>query len=261
LGAGTSSEGKNRLGYSSMTTGFQLGGDVLHASNAKGTQTRVGLTAQYANSSTDTTDRARFLFGLTDKTGSIKTDTYGLGGYYTAMAGNGSYVDVVGQVNRLSNKYSDLYGGKSKQKGWQYGLSAEVGFQVGSVAGWSVEPQAQLSYLHTRYDDYADVISHFGSYATNNLRGRVGVRMNKDVLVGGQSAQYYGIVNVNHDFLDAKEVNGVAEDYDKTSAEVGLGIQGNVSKRSYVYTDARYERSFSGNKEGAKFNLGLKSSF
>ena len=40
-----------------------------------------------------------------------------------------------------------------------------------------------------------------------------------------------------------------------------LGIQGHIRNNTYVYADARYQRSFKGNKEGAQFNVGIKASF
>ena len=40
-----------------------------------------------------------------------------------------------------------------------------------------------------------------------------------------------------------------------------LGIQGHIRNNTYIYADARYQRSFKGNKEGAQFNVGIKASF
>ena len=76
---------------------------------------------------------------------------------------------------------------------------------------------------------------------------------------------------MHHDFLKAKSItlndrvgNGsasVRESYDRTFGEVGLGIQGQIRNNTYVYADARYQRSFKGNKEGAQLNVGIKASF
>ena len=90
-------------------------------------------------------------------------------------------------------------------------------------------------------------------------------------MVDNKAAQYYGIVNVHHDFLKAKSITlhdrvgtgsaSVRESYDRTFGEVGLGIQGQIRNNTYVYADARYQRSFKGNKESAQFNVGIKASF
>ena len=53
----------------------------------------------------------------------------------------------------------------------------------------------------------------------------------------------------------------VKERFDRTSWELGAGIQGRVGKATYLYADARYERSFKGNTSAAKVTMGVKSSF
>lgn len=271
IGAGVSNAGGNRFEYDQFTTGFQFGHDLLHKTSSTGTQQRAGVTVQYAHSSMDAKDRVRPLVGLGEDTGSMNSNSVGLGGYYTRMNQAGAYLDVVSQVNHLTNKFSDSYGGNSKQKGWQFGLSAEVGKPVADLGGWKFEPQAQLSYLHTRYDDFTDRYSNIDGLNASQLRGRLGLRVYKDFKVDNKAAQYYGIVNVHHDFLKAKSItlndrvgNGsasVRESYDRTFGEVGLGIQGHIRNNTYVYADARYQRSFKGNKEGAQFNVGIKASF
>ncbi len=271
IGAGVSNAGGSRFEYDQFTTGFQFGHDLLHKTSSTGTQQRAGVTVQYAHSSMDAKDRVRPLVGLGEDTGSMNSNSVGLGGYYTRMNQAGAYLDVVSQVNHLTNKFSDSYGGNSKQKGWQFGLSAEVGKPVADLGGWKFEPQAQLSYLHTRYDDFTDRYSNIDGLNASQLRGRLGLRVYKDFMVDNKAAQYYGIVNVHHDFLKAKSVTlhdrvgmgsaSVRESYDRTFGEVGLGIQGHIRNNTYVYADARYQRSFKGNKEGAQFNVGIKASF
>ena len=40
---------------------------------------------------------------------------------------------------------------------------------------------------------------------------------------------------------------------------MGLGIQGQIRDNTYIYADARYQRSFKGNKKGTQFNAGIKA--
>lgn len=271
IGGGLSNNGHNRFEYDQFTTGLQLGRDLLHETSSAGTQQRAGVTVQYAHSTMDAMDRVRPLVGLSQDTGSMNSNSLGLGGYYTRMNQVGAYLDVVSQVNHLTNKFSDSYGGRSKQKGWQFGLSAEVGKPVAELDGWKFEPQAQLSYLNTRYDGFTDRYSNADGLNADQLRGRLGLRVYKNYMVENKAAQYYGIVNVQHDFLKAKAITlhdrvgmgsaSVRESYDRTFGELGLGIQGHIRNNTYVYADARYQRSFKGNKEGAEFNVGIKADF
>jgi autotransporter family porin len=271
IAAGQSNNGHERFEYDQTTTGFQFGRDLLSQTAATGTQQRVGVTVNYTHSNVDARDRVRPLVGLSQNTGSIGSNTIGLGGYYTQIAKNGLYFDAVGQINHLTNKYNDSYGGKSTQHGWQVGLSGEVGQSVANLKGWSVEPQAQLSYLYTKYSDFTDAYSNIHNKNTHNLRGRLGLRLTKDSVIDGKAAQYYGIVNVAHDFIKPKAINlsdtvgtgsnSVRESFDRTYGEVGAGIQGSVSQSTDIYADARYQRSFKGDKEGAQFNVGVKMKF
>lgn len=138
---------------------------------------------------------------------------------------------------------------------------------MANVAGWQFEPQAQLSYLHNRYNGFADTLSRVDGFNSDNLRARVGLRVHKDV----GAAQYYAIANVTHDFLKPQTLTlhdqvgtgsaSVNERFDKTAFEVGAGISGQVGKTTSIYADARYEQSFAGHRSGAKFNVGVKTSF
>jgi outer membrane autotransporter protein len=262
--AGQSNNGKNRFEYDQLSTGFQFGRDVWSNNTS-----RAGVTLNYAYSDIDARDSARAQASLAQNTGTIKSTALGLGGYFTQHMSNGMYVDVVGQANHITNKFNDSYSGQSKQKGWQAGLSTEIGKTVGNIGGWNVEPQAQLSYAYGNYKNFADAYSTIGNDNTNSLRGRLGVRLFKDLNISGQAAQYYGIANIGHDFIKPKNVTlsdrtsstTLNERFDNTYAEIGAGVSGQVSKTTSLHADARYQRSFKGNKEGAHLDVGVKVQF
>ena len=268
----TSNNGKNRFEYDQTTVGFQIGQDLLHDTTGSGTQQRAGLTTQYLRGNVDTRDRVRPIAGLSEDTGHIQSTAYGLGAYYTRMTNQGAYVDLVAQVNRLDNQFNDAYGSSSKQKGWQVGLSAEVGKPVAQIKGWTLEPQAQLSYLHAHYGAFADQFSKISSLNADHLRARLGLRVYKERHPdSSKTAQYYAIANIHHDLISPESVElaalnsddrvGVSERYDRTSWEVGAGVQHPLSKNTYFYGDARYEQSFGDRKHSGKITFGIKSSF
>ena len=268
----TSNNGKNRFEYDQTTVGFQIGRDLLHDTTGSGTQQRAGLTTQYLRGNVDTRDRVRPIAGLSEDTGHIQSTAYGLGAYYTPMTNQGAYVDLVTQVNRLDNQFNDAYGISSKQKGGQVGLSAEVGKPVAQIKGWTLEPQAQLSYLHAHYGAFADQFSKISSLNTDHSRARLGLRVYKERHPdSSKTAQYYAIANIHHDLISPESVElaalnsedrvGVSERYDRTSWEVGAGVQHPLSKNTYFYGDARYEQSFGDRKHSGKITFGIKSSF
>ena len=268
----TSNSGKTRFEYDQTSVGFQIGRDLLQTTASNGTQQHAGVTTQYLRGNVDTRDRVRPLVGLSENTGHLQTTAYGLGGYYTRMTNQGTYLDLVTQINRLDNQFVDSYGTSSKQKGWQAGLSAEVGTPFGQIKGWQFEHQAQLTYLYGRYGDFSDKLSNIGSLNTHNLRARLGLRVHKQTNPdSAKSAQYYGIVNLHQDLISPKSIQltslngsntvGVSEKYDRTTWELGAGVQHPLGKDTYFYGDARYEQSFNDRKHGGKITFGIKSSF
>jgi outer membrane autotransporter protein len=207
IAGGVSNNGKNRFEYDQRTAGFQFGRDLMAEATTQGTQKRAGVTVQYAYSSMDARDRVRPLVNLGEDTGSMSAVSYGLGGYYTRMTQEGAYLDVVSQVNRLRNKFADSYGGRSRQMGWQMGLSAEVGKPVAQIKEWKIEPQAQLSYLYNKYSSFSDTYSNIDGFSAHQLRARLGLRLNRDTTINGSTAHYYGIVNLHHDLLKPKTIH------------------------------------------------------
>jgi len=209
--------------------------------------------------------------GLEADTGDMEASAVGLGGYYTRSAKEGAYLDLVGQAAVLRNEFHDRYGEDPTQKGWRAGLSAEGGYPLLNWGkNWSLEGQAQLSYLYTHYQSFQDRVSKVDSYGTDRLRGRLGLRLVWDVRTGlNQSAQCYGRLNLVHDFLEPESVTvgagaervDVDEDYEKTWAEAGVGVQGWVTERASLFGEARYQRGLEGEREGLSLNLGLRVTF
>lgn len=257
----------DRFGYGQHISGIQVGYELKKRVLEDGTKEGSGVELHYSRGSSNFTDSKRTLVNLQEQTGSMKADSVGIGGYYTRMKTNGNYVDLVGQVSRLHNRFEDSYADTSTQNGWRLGLSAEVGRAINHNNGWTVEPQAQLSYLNSSYSGFNDSISRIDSYHTASLRGRLGVRIYKEP-VEANGKQVYGIINVVHDFLNPVEVtvDGTRLDdrFAKTYWEIGAGAQQTLNrdkKDVFIYGDVRYRRSFDGNKHGYMLNAGIKREF
>ena len=115
--------------------------------------------------------------------------------------------------------------------------------------GWQLEPQGQLRYLYTTYEDFSDVASGVSGYDSQALTGRAGIRIfHGEAYKKDDGLQVYGIGNIVYHFIDpaSVEIDGtdLEEEYSRTSWEVGAGIIGKVIPAIYVYGDARYEHAF-----------------
>lgn len=251
-------EGKKRLGFETDIYLVQFGTDIAVNYNPEtGSRRHTGVMVSYGQSDTDFTDQKRAENGrvAADKyTGKMDTHIVTLGGYSTYYDKNGSYLDLVGQVFYVRNKYEARNGYDAKQNGWGGALSAEVGrpYQIGE-SNWLIEPQAQLTYQYLSLNDFNDGTRQVKSDDHHGLRGRLGARLAYNV--GNDRLKtntFYVTANVLHDFVKPSKVrigrDRISEDYSRTWAEVGFGAQTALSKSMYLYADARYEHSLTGEK-------------
>ncbi|MDQ0573227.1 outer membrane autotransporter protein [Variovorax paradoxus] len=266
-------DGKRQFGFEQEMQYVQLGKELAvrySGDAADKSRSHTGLTAGYGRTSTHFSDRRRGDAGMGYDTGKMKGQMATLGAYHTRYADNGSYLDLVGQLHAVQNKYTDKYGGEGTQKGTGAGLSVEVGrpWQIGE-SQWLIEPQAQLSYQATRYRGFADNVSTVDGFTSQSLRGRVGARLawNDKAERGDKLTRtntFYVTADLLHEFKDPKAVTigntAVSEAWAKqTWAELGVGAQLPLSKAAYLYGGVQYQRSLSGtSREGVSGQLGVR---
>ena len=265
-----SNNGKSRFNYNQHISAFQVGQDFYSKEKTNGSNVHSGVFFDYSHAEVDFEDRIREDALLDKGTGSMEGNSYGIGGYYTSLKEDESYLDVVGMVSRLENKYEDSYNMKSEQKGYRVGISVEAGKKIVDLGKWKLEGQGQLMYQHTNYEDFDDEISKIEGYSSDSLRGRLGVRVYRHLestknINQIDKAQVYGVANVIQDFTNPEDVTiggtKVRENYDRTMLEVGGGFQVPISGNTYIYTDARYDKSLNGRKEEGKVTIGFKTQF
>jgi autotransporter family porin len=263
----THEEGRRAFGYTSRSSGLQVGQEVLASTNASGGLSRAAFSLDYVRSDADFEDRHRASAGLGRKSASLDAQSLALGAYFTYGFQGGSYIDVAGQVATLRNRFRDTYGGHGTQTGWRGGVSVESGLPLGAFSGWTVEPQFQLAYHVAQYRGFDDDVSRISSYTADALRARLGARVFRD-LAAGQKLHVYGMAHVVGDLLDPKRVkvgkSAISEGYGKSWGEVGVGVQGWVSKSTALFGEIRYQQGFAGKdekREGGSLNIGLRHGF
>lgn len=266
-------DGKRQFGSEQNLQFVQFGKDlsIAHSGDpGDKSRTHTGLSMGYGRTTTDFNDRRRGDAGMGYDTGKMKGQMATLGAYHTRYADNGSYLDLVGQLHAVHNKYTDKYGGEGTQKGAGFGLSAEVGrpWQIGE-SQWLIEPQAQLSYQATRYRGFSDDVSSVDGFTGQSLRARLGGRLawndkadRADKLT--RTNTFYVTANLLHEFMDPETVTvggtSVSEDWaKKTWAEIGVGAQLPLSKSTYLYGGLQYQRSLGDrSREGVSGQLGVR---
>ncbi|WP_246553945.1 autotransporter outer membrane beta-barrel domain-containing protein [Bradyrhizobium ottawaense] len=213
----------------------QTGLDGLVLENERG-QLFVGLTAQYGLT---TADVASF-FG----NGRIRVEGTGVGSTLTWYGDNGLYVDGQAQSMFYRSDLSSVLAGSliHGNEGFGYAFSAEAGKRIGIGRGWSLTPQAQLSYSKVAFDSFAD---RFGAPVSlrdaDSLLGRAGLALNHQRTwndgTGIVRSDVYGIANLRYEFLGGTNVDvagtGFANAQDRLWGSIGGG-------GSYSWANGRY---------------------
>lgn len=273
-------DGKERFGFKTNMYGFQVGHDfdVKTKQDDEGKLTRrfTGLYFGALRSHSKFYDEYRAKNGIViaDKlTSHVKTTALNLGVTDTRYNENGTYIDLVGQLSWLNNRYSAVDGTGAKNHGWGAALSVETGrpYALGKDKtnngdSWILEPQAQLIAQYLRLGNFSD-----GTRAVSQkgygLRGRVGFRLAHNQPNDKQRTRtYYFTGNIWHDFKARGNAligpDKLAGKFARTWWELGLGSQFSLSENTYLYADARYEKSFDSNQhKGYQGTVGVKYSW
>lgn len=169
--------GKTRLNDAASTSldshmnGVQVGSDVW-----TNKQWKTGLYASLLDNDSSIDGQAGGRHGYV---GDINDHALYLGGYATWMADNGFWVDNVLQYGRHDLRLKT--NGKSyKPNGNSVAASVEIGkpYQLGE-SRWQLEPQAQLVWQHSRFDDIdvkGDTQTKASINAGDSVTARIGTR-------------------------------------------------------------------------------------
>ena len=269
-------DGKKRLNLSANLAGFQFGHDFDISSSENGGKRLTGGYVGYTHANSKFYDEYRAENGvvLDDKyTGKAKTENLHVGVTHTRYSEDGSYIDFVGQLSWMQNKYNSL-DSKAKNHGLGVALSGEVGRpfvlskeKTNNGDSWIIEPQAQLIYQYLGLNSFTDDMRSVHQDKQHNLRSRIGVRFAYNNLTDHEKVRtLYFTTNVWHNFRNTSASNigedNVTEKLAKTWGEVGWGAQFATSSNTHIYADARYEQSLSGTKhQGYKGSIGIKYSW
>ena len=228
---------------------MQIGVDRVLAGQEDGSRLVGGLALHYGTSDT----RVSSVHG----NGSIDTTRYGLTPTLTWYGSDGVYVDAQAQATWFDSDLKSRLAGKLKdgRKAQSYGLGLEAGKAFGLREGLALVPQAQLTYVSTRFDRFSD---RFGARVESDkgdsLQGRLGValdyRSNGQGTGSDRRSNVYGVINLKHEFLDGTRIQvadvPVVSRMSRTWGNLGVGADYAWSKRYAVYGQVDADADFSG---------------
>lgn len=216
--------------------------------------------------------------GSAGKGGNIDDNAFYLGGYATWFSTDGMYVDNVLQYGNHDARLS-ASGNKGSHtvKGHTLTASTEIGkaFRLGASA-WSLEPQAQLIYQYSDFDD-----STLGGATKTKVRldtadaftARVGLRLKADYDTRHGKIQPYGRVNLwqglgskdKTHFSNAVATTTLESSQQYSSTEVAAGLSWSIDRDLQVYGELGTQFNNGGHKSQVEApvnaSIGFKKSF
>ncbi|WP_392560608.1 autotransporter outer membrane beta-barrel domain-containing protein [Orbus mooreae] len=281
LGNYLKASGSDRYGYRSKMWGVQFGYDFdIDYDENSGSRSHTGVMLSYAKDNLKFRDSRYVSFDTNSgvytendsKTGTGSIDMFAIGLYSTHYDKNGSYLDLIGQLDYSRLKYDSIASDKSKNHSKGVSLSAEVGRPFAlAESQWLIEPQAQLIYQYRDFNDFNtrhDIA--VSQDDRHGLRGRLGFRLAyNEGTEELKTKTVYFVGNVIHDFINSDknatiDSDNVSEKMARTWGEFGVGLQLPIGEISYIYTDLRYAHSLNnddGKHEQYTGNLGIKWHF
>ena len=189
--------------------------------------------------------------------------------YATQLRHSGHYWDLVARFGRMNSDYTTTYGDHGAFKNWVSSISAEYGRKKALAHGWTVEPQAQLTYNYMWGDNYTTRNRAIASQDNAiSLVGRLGVVLSRELgSEGKQPSRVYAKASILHDFLGRTE-SGIHDDVYFTDTDdlgdtwyvLGIGADVYLNDNTRFYFDA--ERNFGADVQMKyRFNAGLRVTF
>ena len=209
----------------------------------------LGANLQYVNSDVDVKSP--------HGDGSIDIDSYGLGATATWYGAQGLYADA--QAQYLWHR-ADLPGQNGSNDGSGAAVSLEVGQRVDLAPGWSVTPQAQLSYAKVDFDNlrgpYGEAVSlrdgdglrlRLGATADRQWDGGNSLFASANLIIAGDRTTGVNVTTAPNSY--AFERKGPS-----TYGELGLGgsfaLTPSVSLGGAVYMERGFDSDAKTNLRG-----------
>jgi len=249
-----------RYSYDTDTWYAQLGMDLIWDKNEENTERSAGILVTLGRQNTDAEDSLRSnnpIYSI--QAGSVDSDIYSLGGYYTLKAQDGGYIDAVGMGSWYKNSYDSTH--DADQDGYGVALSVEAGKPFTLHENLKIEPQAQVIYQYLNLEDFNDGISNVSGVSTSNAQARGGVRLFMDNPTWTPYLTLDAVTTIGDEPEVQFATQRLKAEFSDNWWQTGAGLAGKLSENTTIYTDVRYQKGFDSDLEGYSGNLGIKVNF
>lgn len=241
----------------------QFGVDRVLSGEKDGARLVGGVTARYGTADT----RVASIYG----DGSIDTKTYGVGTTLTWYGQQGAYVDTQLQATWFSSDLSSRLAGSlvNGQLGRGYAASVEAGMALPVKSGFSLIPQAQLSYVSSSFGFKDRFNAQVDGDKGESLQGRLGLAFDyhrdwPDAAGPRRQLNVYGLINLKRELLNGTRVTVSGTPFDtrqgRTWAGVGGGGDYAWGERYTIYGEVAADSDLNGSYS-VSATAGLKMQF
>ncbi|MEJ8824062.1 autotransporter outer membrane beta-barrel domain-containing protein [Variovorax humicola] len=217
--------------------GLQAGVDLLSSASW-----RAGVYVGYLEGGADVTGNAR---GVVGRVGYNDLQSRYLGGYATWTDANGRYADAVLQAGDHRYGVRPDLNPNASGKASSLTASIETGQPFALSDGWTIEPQAQLAYQKSSFDDLWLSGARVQQKTDSGWIGRLGLRVKGDMMTTAGRLQPYGRANLYYAssgtdvarFISPAAITDIASRTGYTSAELAAGLTLAVNATASLYAE------------------------
>ncbi|UVE18434.1 autotransporter outer membrane beta-barrel domain-containing protein [Pseudomonas sp. LS44] len=247
--------------FDGSLSGVQLGQDLFVGEGDDGQRDHAGLFIGYSRADGDVDGTV--LAQRNAEAGDIEFDGYSLGLYWTHVWSGEAYVDAVLTHTWLNGESRSERGRQADLDGRLFSASLEAGYPIALGANLSLEPQAQVVGQRLSMDNSTDAIASLRFEDQEQVSGRLGVRLQGQLVNGEQRWQPYLQADVWHDFAQTATLHvastPISTDLQGSSLNLGAGLNGQLSANFGVYLGVENSRNLDSNaRDGWAGNLGAR---
>ncbi|MEN3929967.1 autotransporter outer membrane beta-barrel domain-containing protein [Microvirga sp. W0021] len=244
--------------------GLQAGLDLYGIDHSDGSRDRFGIFYSHAEMDGDVYGYTSGIRNNRSGTANLKSDS--LGAYWTRVAAAGWYVDAVLMHSWYSGKARSLRGIGDDTRGTGWAASLETGYPIKLSQSWVLEPMAQIIWQRISMDSNTDPYSVINYRNFNSFTGRIGARLEGDVVLGSLAVKPFLGVSLWHSFSSKSKTvfntTNLDVDLKGTWVEVNGGFSTQLSEAISLYAAASYSKNIGGEKKNSYGgNLGLRVTF